>query len=78
MIDYIKDKNTRKRISEFLISKGMIKEEKDVIRNIPQKLYKYTNLSEYAMSNLEKSELTITNPKLFNDIYYNGVSWCNN
>lgn len=69
MIDYIKDKNTRKRISEFLISKGMIKEEKDVIRNIPQKLYKYTNLSEYAMSNLEKSELTITNPKLFNDIY---------
>lgn len=69
MIDYIKDKNTRKRIAEFLISSGMIKEEKDVTRNIPQKLYKYTNLSEYAMSNLEKSELTITNPKLFNDVY---------
>lgn len=56
-------------MAEFLISNGMIKEEKDVIRNIPQKLYKYTNLSEYAMSNLEKSELTITNPKLFNDVY---------
>ncbi len=69
MIDYIKDKNTRKRIEEFLISNGIIKDAKNVIRNVPQKLYKYTNLSEHVMNNLEKAELTITNPKLFNDIY---------
>ena len=69
MIRYIKDENTRLELANFLFSNGYEKEAKNVTRNVPKKLYKYTNLSKYTINNLENSGFTITNPKLFNDVY---------
>lgn len=72
MIDFIKDKDTRKILLDYLRTNLIIKQAyytNRLNKRIPNRLFRYTNLNEYVLYNLKENELTVTNPELFNDVY---------
>ncbi len=72
MIDFIKDKNTRKILMNYL-SSNLIFRQRDYTdrlnKKIPNRLFRYNSLNEYVLSNLRENKITVTNPELFNDVY---------
>lgn len=69
-LDYVFSGNARKEILDLLNLQGIesnIRLIKDF--DVPTKLYRYTTVSKYMLSNLKTNSLTATTPTEFNDIY---------
>ena len=59
---------TRRKIFNFLSSKGLSVCEYELCRRIPHSLFSYCTLNKYILENLMNNQLTFTTP-FFNDIY---------
>lgn len=66
--EYIKKQETRKRIASYIRSKNG-GDVQHFSFQLPKSLFRYSGINKYVIENLEKGNLTLSNPILFNDLY---------
>ncbi|HDU8043403.1 TPA: DUF2971 domain-containing protein [Listeria monocytogenes] len=69
IIDFIGRQESRKEAHKFIKNFDSAIKSERLLENVPEKLYRYTSLNEYVLDNIEKKEVTVTSPILFNDTF---------
>ena len=65
---YLKQDNTKHKVASYLQSQyGQT--IKHIGFDVPKRLFKYTRIHEYIISDLENGQFTMSCPTLFNDLY---------
>ncbi|EAE7321128.1 DUF2971 domain-containing protein [Listeria monocytogenes] len=67
--NFIRRQESRKEAYKFIKNFDPTIESERLLEAVPEKLYRYTSLNEYELDNIEKKEVTVTCPLLFNDTF---------
>lgn len=69
IIDFIKKSESREEAYDYINKFDSTIDCEKLRDEVPDNLYRYTNLNEFVLDNLEKKEVTLTSPILFNDSF---------